>query len=35
MTFGEKLKTLRVREEYSQEQLAALLHVSRQAVTKW
>ena len=25
MTFGEKLKTLRVREEYSQEQLAALL----------
>ncbi len=35
MTFGEKLKALRVREEYSQEQLAELLHVSRQAVTKW
>lgn len=35
MTFGEKLKQLRIREEYSQEQLAALLHVSRQAVTKW
>ena len=35
MTFGEKLKALRVKEEYSQEQLAALLHVSRQAVTKW
>ena len=35
MTFGEKLKTLRVMEEYSQEQLSALLHVSRQAVTKW
>ena len=35
MTFGEKLKSLRIREEYSQEQLAELLHVSRQAVTKW
>ena len=35
MTFGEKLKTLRIREEYSQEALAELLHVSRQAVTKW
>ena len=35
MTFGEKLKALRVKEEYTQEQLAALLHVSRQAVTKW
>ncbi|MDO4269594.1 MAG: helix-turn-helix transcriptional regulator [Eubacteriales bacterium] len=35
MTFGEKLKRLRLREEYSQEQLAELLHVSRQAVTKW
>ena len=35
MTFGEKLKALRIKEEYSQEQLAGLLHVSRQAVTKW
>ena len=35
MTFGEKLKALRIKEEYSQEQLAELLHVSRQAVTKW
>ena len=34
MTFGEKLKSLRIREEYSQEQLAERLHVSRQAVTK-
>lgn len=35
MTFGEKLKQLRIGEEYSQEQLAEKLHVSRQAVTKW
>lgn len=35
MTFGEKLRTLRIREEYSQEALAERLHVSRQAVTKW
>lgn len=35
MTFEEKLKQLRMREKYSQEQLAELMHVSRQAVTKW
>ena len=35
MTFGEKLKALRVKEEYSQEQLANLLGISRQAVSKW
>lgn len=35
MTFHEKLKTLRVKNEYSQEQLAEMLNVSRQAVTKW
>ncbi|WP_368182357.1 helix-turn-helix transcriptional regulator [Anaerotruncus rubiinfantis] len=35
MTFGEKLKQLRIKQEYSQEALAELLHVSRQAVTKW
>lgn len=35
MTFGEKLKQLRIQHEYSQENLAELLYVSRQAVTKW
>ena len=35
MTFGEKLKALRARLNLSQEALAELLHVSRQAVTKW
>lgn len=35
MIFAEKLKQLRIKNEYSQEQLAELLNVSRQAVTKW
>lgn len=35
MTFQEKLKELRIKNEYSQERLAELLNVSRQAVTKW
>lgn len=35
MTFGEKLKQLRIQRELSQEELAENLHVSRQAVTKW
>jgi len=35
MTFAEKLKHLRVKNEYSQETLAQLLNVSRQAITKW
>lgn len=35
MTFGEKLKALRKEKGYSQEQLAVLLDVSRQAVSKW
>lgn len=35
MTFGEKLQRLRRREGLSQEQLAASLGVSRQAVSKW
>ena len=35
MTFGEKLQKLRAREGMSQEQLAELLNVSRQAVSKW
>lgn len=33
--FADKLKQLRIKNEYSQEQLAELLHVSRQAITKW
>lgn len=35
MEFHEKLKQLRIQNEYSQEQLAEVLNVSRQAITKW
>lgn len=35
MEFHEKLKQLRTKNEYSQEQLAEMLNVSRQAITKW
>ena len=35
MTFGEKLQKLRAREGISQDRLAELLDVSRQAVRKW
>lgn len=35
MTFGEKLSKLRRERNYTQEQLAALLGVSRQSVSKW
>jgi len=35
MTFGEKLQHLRKSKSMSQEQLAAQLSVSRQAVSKW
>lgn len=35
MTFGEKLSQLRKENNYTQEQLAELLQVSRQTVSKW
>ncbi|MDR0898354.1 MAG: helix-turn-helix domain-containing protein [Oscillospiraceae bacterium] len=35
MTFGEKLQSLRKQKGLSQEQLAAQMTVSRQAVSKW
>lgn len=35
MTFGEKLQKLRAREGLSQDALAELLNVSRQAVSRW
>ena len=35
MTFGEKLQKLRAQAGLSQDQLAELLDVSRQAVSKW
>lgn len=35
MQFHEKLKQLRVKQEYSQDALAQKLHVSRSAVVKW
>ena len=35
MTFGEKLSRLRKENNYTQEQLADILCVSRQSVSKW
>ena len=35
MTIGEKITYLRIRAGYSQEELAEMLSVSRQAVSKW
>ncbi|MBP3696164.1 MAG: helix-turn-helix transcriptional regulator [Clostridia bacterium] len=35
MTFGEKLSKLRKENNYTQEQLADILSVSRQSVSKW
>lgn len=35
MNFGEKLKSLRIKHELSQENLAEKLNVSRQTITKW
>lgn len=35
MTFGEKLSKIRKENNYTQEQLAEALGVSRQSVSKW
>ncbi|MEG2002660.1 MAG: helix-turn-helix transcriptional regulator, partial [Clostridia bacterium] len=35
MTFGNKLQTLRKQKGLSQEELADILQVSRQAISKW
>lgn len=35
MTFGEKLKEIRKRFGFTQEELSELINVSRQAITKW
>ncbi len=35
MDIGQRIQTLRKRENLSQEQLAAIMNVSRQAVSKW
>ncbi|MGN1155561.1 MAG: helix-turn-helix domain-containing protein, partial [Agathobacter sp.] len=35
MTVGEKLARLRREHNYTQEQLAEILQVSRQAISKW
>ena len=35
MTFGEKLSNLRKEQNYTQEQLAEILGVSRQSISKW
>ena len=35
MTFGQKLQLLRRERDWTQEQLAERIHISRQAVSKW
>ena len=35
MTIGERIRELRRNKDYSQEYVAAILGVSRQAVSKW
>ena len=35
MTLGEKLYTLRTKQNMTQEQLAEKLQVSRQSISKW
>lgn len=35
MTFGEKLQKLRKERGWTQEQLAAQISISRQALSKW
>lgn len=35
MTLGNKIKDIRIRLYLSQEDLASIMNVSRQAITKW
>lgn len=35
MTLGEKLQRLRKEQGWTQEELAARLNISRQAISKW
>ncbi len=35
MTLGNKIKDIRIRLCLSQEDLASIMNVSRQAITKW
>ena len=35
MTLGEKIKEMRKKFGLSQEELASIMNVSRQAITKW
>lgn len=35
MTLGNKIKDIRIRHCLSQEDLASIMNVSRQAITKW
>ena len=35
MTFGEKIKKLRVKNNWTQEQFAEMMGVSAQAVSRW
>ena len=35
MYFGEKLKSERMKKDWSQDELAEKLYVSRQSVSKW
>ena len=35
MKFGEKLQSLRKKQGWTQEELAAKINVSRQALSKW
>ncbi|MCR8968522.1 helix-turn-helix domain-containing protein [Facklamia sp. 7083-14-GEN3] len=35
MTFGERIQTLKKKQDLSQEELANKIDVSRQAISKW